>query len=467
MRHPTHAGRRPAALLLCLLFALALAAAEAAVPPALSKQALEILTRSVGFRTVLGEGQVPAYAAYLSTVLQSGGFAAADIEITPMGETATMVARYPGSDPAAKPIVIAAHMDVVSAHREDWDRDPFVAIVEDGFVFGRGTADNKFGIVSMVAALLWLKEEGFRPRRDILLALTGDEETSQSTTAVLAERLKHAEMLLNSDAGGGELGDDGKPVVYALQAAEKTYMDFEVTFTNPGGHSSRPGPKNAIQDMARAISNIAAFRFPARSSELTQAYLRAAGRLQPGEVGDAMLRYAEDPTDQSAYDLLASKPGYVGQLGTTCVATMAKAGHAPNALPQSAMVNINCRVFPGESVESVQTTLARVIDDPAASIAVVGEPVPSDASPLREDVMQALRRAIDLRAPGLPIVPSMSAGATDGLYFRNLGVPSYGVSGIFMHPEDSFAHGLNERVPVATIDGAVLQWRSLLRDLSR
>jgi acetylornithine deacetylase/succinyl-diaminopimelate desuccinylase-like protein len=358
-------------------------------------------------------------------------------------------------------------MDVVSANREDWDRDPFVAVVEDGYVFGRGTTDNKFGIVSMVAALLWLKEEGFRPRRDILLALTGDEETSQATTAVLAERLKHAEMQLNSDAGGGELDDNGRPVVYALQAAEKTYIDFEVTFTNPGGHSSRPGPKNAIQDMARAVSKVAAYRFPARSNELTQAYLRAAGPLHPGKVGKAMIRYAEDPSDQAAYDLLASEPGYIGQLGTTCVATMAKAGHAPNALPQRAMVNINCRVFPGESVESVRSTLARVIDDPAASIAVIGEPVPSDASPLREDVMRALRRAIDLRAPGLPIVPSMSAGASDSLYFRNLGVPSYGVSGIVMHPKDSYAHGLNERVPVATIDGAVLQWRSLLRDLAR
>jgi acetylornithine deacetylase/succinyl-diaminopimelate desuccinylase-like protein len=467
MQHPTRAGRRLASLLLCLPLAPALADAESDVPPAISQQTLEVLTRSIGFRTVQGEGQVPAYAAYLSTVLQSGGFAASDIDITPMGETATMVARYPGSDPKAKPIVIAAHMDVVSAHREDWERDPFVAVVEDGYVFGRGTADNKLGIVSMVAALLWLKEEGFKPRRDILLALTGDEETSQSTTAALAEKLRHAEMVLNSDAGGGELGDDGKPVVYAMQAAEKTYMDFQVTFTNPGGHSSRPGAKNAIHDMARAISKVAAFRFPARSSELTKAYFRAAGPLQPGEIGRAMLRYAEDPTDRAAYDLLASKPGYVGQLGTTCVATMATAGHAPNALPQNAMVNINCRVFPGESVESVQTTLARVIDDPDASIAVVDKPVPSDASPLREDVMQALRRAIDLRAPGLPIVPSMSAGASDSLYFRNLGVPSYGVSGIFMQPKDSFSHGLNERVPVATIDGAVLQWRSLLRDLSR
>ena len=465
--HQIHAWHRLGVLFLCFLSVPVLAAAETAVPPAISAQALEILKRSVGFRTVQGEGQMPAYAAYLSGLLQDAGIAAADITIAPHGETATLVARYRGTDPAAKPIVIAGHMDVVSAFREDWVRDPFTAVVEDGFVFGRGSADNKFGISTMVATLAWLRQEGFRPRRDIVLALTGDEETSQSTTAILAEQLKHAEMLLNSDAGGALLGDDGKPMVYGMQAAEKTYMDFEVVFTNPGGHSSRPVAKNAIYDMARAITRIAAHRFPARNSELTQAYFRAAGALTPGEVGAAMRRYAEDPSDQTAYELLVSEPEHVGQLGTTCVATMAKAGHALNALPQNAMVNINCRVFPGETVESVQATLERVIDDPAATVAVIATPVPSDASPLRDDVMQALRRAINLRAPGLPIVPSMSAGATDSLYFRNLGVPSYGVGGIFMHSKDSYAHGLNERVPLASLDGALLQWRSLLRDLSR
>jgi acetylornithine deacetylase/succinyl-diaminopimelate desuccinylase-like protein len=443
------------AIFLSLQLVAAASASDSGVPKAISGQALEILTRSVGFKTVIGEGQVPVYAAYLAGVLKDGGFAAEDITITPYGETATLVARYRGRDPAARPIVIAGHMDVVSAFREDWERDPFTAVIENGYVFGRGSSDNKFGIATMVATLLWLRQEGFRPRRDILLALTGDEETTQSTTAALAQQLKHAELLLNSDAGGALLG------------AEKTYMDFQVAFTNPGGHSSRPAASNAIYDMARAISKIAAFRFPARSSELTRAYFRAAGPLTPGEVGAAMLRYAEDPADQAAYDLLARQPEHVGQLGTTCVATMAKAGHAPNALPQGAMVNINCRVFPGESVDSVQTTLERVIEDPAATVTVVNKPVPSDASPLRDDVMRALRKAIDLRAPGLPIVPSMSAGATDGLYFRNLGVPSYGVGGIFMHPSDSYAHGLNERVPIATLDGALLQWRSLLRDLSR
>ncbi len=464
--HPNFSGRRLGVILLCLL-PVAASAAKPAVPPDISERSLEILKRSIGFKTAIGEGQVPAYAEYLAGELKAGGFAADDIKITTHGETATLLAWYRGSDPDLKPIVIAAHMDVVPALREDWERDPYVAVVEDGYVFGRGSADNKFGIASMVATFLWLRQEGFKPRRDVVLALTGDEETSQNTTAVLAEELKHAEMLLNSDAGGAYLGDDGKPVVYAMQAAEKTYMDFEVSFTDPGGHSSRPGAKNAIYELAGAISRIAAFRFPAQSSELTKAYFRATGAVTAGPTGEAMLRYAEDPSDRAAYEILASQPEYVGQLSTTCVATMAKAGHAPNALPQRAMVNINCRVFPGESVESVRSALVAVIDDPLAQVKVLGKPVPSDASPLREDVMKALRKAIDLRAPGLPIVPSMSAGASDSLYFRNVGVPSYGVSGIFMHPKDNFAHGLNERVPVATIDGALIQWRSLLKQLAR
>jgi acetylornithine deacetylase/succinyl-diaminopimelate desuccinylase-like protein len=252
-----------------------------------------------------------------------------------------------------------------------------------------------------------------------------------------------------------------------MQAAEKTYMDFEVTTTNPGGHSSRPGARNAIYDLARIIDRLAAFRFPPKSNEITKAYFKAAGGITPAPAGPAMLRYADNPDDREAYELLASYPEYVGQVGTTCVATMLRGGHAPNALPQSATVGINCRVFPGESVEYVQSTLLKVIDDPDAQIRLLYPAVPSDPSPLREDVMKALRKAIDLRAPGLTIVPSMSAGATDSLHFRNAGVPSYGVGGAFMHPKDSFAHGLNERVPVATIDGALVQWRSLIRDLSR
>ena len=465
--HATHSGRRLGAILLLLVPLAAAAAKDTAIPADISASSLEMLKRSVGFKTVAGEGQVPAYAEYLAGELKAHGFADEDVKVTPMGETATLTAVYRGSDPKLKPLLVASHMDVVVAKREDWERDPFTAVVENGFLFGRGSADNKFGLVTSVNAVFWLKKEGYKPKRDIVIVLSGDEETSQTTTAKLAEQLKGAELLLNSDAGGARLNDAGKPDVYTMQAAEKTYMDFEVTTTNPGGHSSRPGPTNAIYDLARAIDKVAAFRFPARLSELTKAYFKAAGPLTPGPTGAAMLRYADNPQDKEAYELLYSQPEYIGQLGTTCVATMLRGGHAPNALPQSATVNVNCRVFPGESVESVQSTLVKAIDDPKAQVKLVSHPVPSDASPLRDDVMTALRKALDLRAPGLPIVPSMSAGATDSLYFRNIGVPSYGVGGLFIHTKDSFSHGLNERIPVASIDGAVIQWRSLIRDLSR
>jgi carboxypeptidase PM20D1 len=465
--HLLLSGRRLGTVLLCLAPLAGAAAEKTAIPPDVSAKAIEMLKRSVGFRTAEGEGQVPAYAEYLAGELVAHGFAREDIEITPRGETATLVARYRGTDPDAKPILVASHMDVVPAEREDWERDPYVATVEDGYLFGRGASDNKLGLVTSTVALFWLKQEGFKPRRDVILVLSGDEETDMTTTKALAAELKGAELLLNSDAGGAYLGDDGNPTVYAVQAAEKTYMDFEVTYTDAGGHSSRPGPNNPIYGLARALGKVAVFHFPARTNELTKAYFKAAGAITPAPVGPAMLRYAENPADREVYALLASHPEYVGQLGTTCVATTVRGGHAPNALPQSATANINCRVFPGETPDEVRSTLVSVIDDPKAQVKLLGEPVPSDPSPLREDVMNALRRAVDLRAPGLPIVPSMSAGATDSLHFRNAGVPSYGVGGTFMHPKDSFAHGLNERVPVATIDGAVIQWRSLIRDLAR
>lgn len=460
-------GRRVAALVACLLPIAATAAGkDTAIPADISAKSLEMLERSVSFKTVKDEGQVPAYAQYLAGELKAHGFAAEDITITPMGETATLTAVYRGSDPKLQPILVASHMDVVSAKREDWERDPFTPVVENGFLFGRGSSDNKFGLITSMNAIFWLKKEGFKPKRDVIIVLSGDEETSQTTTAALAQQLKGAELLLNSDAGGAYLGDDGKPTVYSMQAAEKTYMDFEVTTTNPGGHSSRPGPTNAIADLAKIIDRVSAFRFPARLSDLTKAYFKAAGPITPGKSGEMMLRYAADPADKEAYDYLYAQPEYIGQLGTTCVPTMLRGGHAPNALPQSATLSINCRVFPGETVDYVQSTLVKVIDDPKSQIKLIYKPVPSDASPLRDDVMKALRKALDLRAPGLPIVPSMSAGATDSLYFRNLGVPSYGVGGIFMHVKDSFAHGLNERIPVASIDGAVIQWRSIVRDLS-
>ena len=453
---------RPLASLVTALFIAALPALAAATP---SADALDLLKQSIAFHTVEGQGQVPAYAQFLAKRLEAGGIPAADIRIEPMGETATLVARYRGTG-KQRPLVISAHMDVVEARAADWERDPFTPIVEDGYLFGRGADDNKFDVAMIVTTLLQLKAEGFQPTRDIILALSGDEETSMFTTRALAKQFPDAEFVLNGDGGGGRLDTSGQPVVYDLQAGEKSYVDFEFTFTNPGGHSSRPTGKNAIAQLARAIERIAAYRFPLQRNELTRASLQATGERTPGPLGEAMLRFAATG-DAKAAAVLAAHPDTVGQIGTTCVPTMVRGGHALNALPQSATVSVNCRIFPGVSVESVRDRLVEVVADPEAKVTVLGDPSASDASPLRADIVTAVTKAVHARAPGLPIVPSMSAGATDSVHFRAAGIPSYGVSALFMRSEDAFAHGLNERVPLAAIDGALVQWHTLLTELAK
>lgn len=422
--------------------------------------------RSVAFRTVEGAGQVPKLAAYYASVLKSAGFADADIVITPMGETATLAAKIKGRDAKLKPLLMIGHMDVVAADRADWTRDPFVPVEENGYIFGRGAEDNKYDVAMMVATLAQLKKQGWTPRRTVILLLSGDEETAMVTTRALAAQYKDAEMLLNGDGGGGLLNEEGKPVLYQLQAGEKTYADFEIAFTDPGGHSSAPTPGNPIYRLAKAIDRIDAYQFPAMRNELTRASLALSANRIGGEVGAAMRRYAETG-DAAAAELLSTRPEFVGQVRTTCVATMAQAGHALNALPQSAKVMVNCRIFPGVAIEAVKAELVKVVADSGATVKTLGDPLASDASPLRTDVMKVVRDAVTARSPDIIVMPGMSAGATDSLYFRALGVPSYGVSSLFMKAEDGFAHGLNERVPVAGIGESLLQWDTVLRALAK
>jgi acetylornithine deacetylase/succinyl-diaminopimelate desuccinylase-like protein len=313
-----------------------------------------------------------------------------------------------------------------------------------------------------------LKREGWKPGRDVILALSGDEETQQQTARKFAGDLKNAELVLNGDAGGGELSEDGKPEAYALQAAEKTYADFTVTVTDPGGHSSRPGSANAIYRMAQDLERLAAYRFPAMQSEITMAGFKATAPGKPGAIGEALRRYVANPKDEAAIQVLSADRDFVGQLRTTCVATMINGGHATNALPQKVTANVNCRIFPGTPSEEVRQAIVKILADPEAKVERQNDgAIDAGASPLRPDVLAAVTKAVHARYPGLPVVPAMSAGATDSMFFRALGVPAYGVAGVFMKSSDDFAHGLNERVPVATIDGALAQWESILRDLAR
>ncbi|WP_428408735.1 M20/M25/M40 family metallo-hydrolase [Hyphococcus sp.] len=452
------------------LFVSALPFAAAAqdaplTPPELTAKTIDLLGKTIAIESVEGKGKVPAVAELISAELQKGGFAKDDIVIERHGETATLVATYKGTGEKG-PILLSAHMDVVGANPEDWTRDPFTMVEEDGFLFGRGVTDNKFGMVMMVQTLIRLKQEGFTPNRDLVLALSGDEETTMATTMILADALEGADIVLNSDGGGGGLGEDGEPVAYYLQGAEKTYADYTVTFTNAGGHSSLPRKDNAIYDLAKAALNISNYEFPVMWSDITLESFRQAAAQTEGELGKAMADFAANPKDKKAIKILSERPEYVGQLRTTCVATQLDGGHAPNALPQRAEMNVNCRIFPGVDPAEVEAKLVELIDNPDATVELADEVHYSDASPLRDDVVAAVRKAVDKRYPGLPIVPEMSAGASDSLHFRAHGIDSYGVSGIFMKPSDMYAHGLNERVPVAAVDGALDHWHTLLTALA-
>jgi acetylornithine deacetylase/succinyl-diaminopimelate desuccinylase-like protein len=456
-----------------LAVALAAGSAQAQTNPQAEAQALELLKRGVAFRTVAGAGnQTPEYAAYLKSALVAGGFADEDVRIERIGDTAYLIARYRSTGKAkngAKPILISGHMDVVEAKPADWERDPFTPVIENGYLFGRGASDNKFDLSTFVASVIQLKREGFKPARDILLLFSGDEETGMKTTAALSEQFHDAELLLNIDGGGGDLDETGRPMMFGVQGAEKTYADFELSVTNPGGHSSAPRKVNAIYQLAAALEKVAAHEFPGQVNEITKAsWAAAAAKSADPKLADAMRRFAANPDDAEARAILRADPNYIGQTGTTCVATMVNAGHATNALPQRATANVNCRIFPGTPIEAVRAKLTEVVGDPEVKIAKVESgSVPSDASPLRPELMKVITRAVHARFPDVPVVPVMSSGATDSMWFRGKGVPSYGVSPLFMKASDSFAHGLNERIPVGEIGPAITFYKAILTDLAK
>jgi len=465
MKAPRALGSAAAAT---LLFCAGIGMAHADTTAEALPETMATLKHAISIPTVEGQHQVPVLAAYLAGKLKAGGFAASDVEIIPVGDTAALVARYRGTG-EGKPILLSGHMDVVAAKREDWTRDPFTLVEENGYLYGRGVADMKAAAVVLVQTLIRFKREGFRPRHDLILLLSGDEETAMASTIELAKRYHDAEFLLNADAGGGTLDPKtGKPLLYQIQAAEKTYADFQISLTSPGGHSSEPSADNAIYRLARIINRVAAHQFPPQSNEITLASLRALGAHTPGPLGAAMTRFATHPDDAAAAATISADPAYVGQIRTTCVATMLNGGHAVNALPQSASVNINCRIFPGTSVDSVRDTLVKLIDDKSASVTRVSTPpVLNAASPLRPDVIAAVTAAVHQRFPGVDVVPSMSAGATDSKHFRNAGVPSYGIDAAFTKPDDTFAHGLNERLPASEVAAGLEFWHRVLSQLAK
>lgn len=452
-------------------FALVAAPAAAQTDNAAARaDARATFERIIAMETSVNGRQTLAMAEYLADRFRSGGFAAEDVHVLPMGETASLVVRYRGDGSGGRPILILAHMDVVAALREDWERDPFTLIEENGYFFGRGTSDNKAAIALLTTTFLTLRAEGFTPTRDVILAFSGDEETNPVTAQALIrdhrDLLGDAEFALNSDGGGGELREeDGAPTAYSIQTAEKTFATFTLTARNPGGHSSAPRADNAIFDLSAAIARLQAYAFPVMWNETTIASFGDSAASTGGEIGAAMRRFAERPGDRRAADRLSREPGYVGQVRTTCIPTRLAAGHADNALPQSAVATVNCRIFPGTAVAEVQAQLQRLAGEDVEVALKSGLPA-SDPSPLREDVLAAVRTAVHAHYPGVPITPSMAAYYTDGMFYRAAGIPTYGVSEIFMKQSDGFAHGLNERVPVETFYNGLDHWRILITELA-
>ena len=377
-----------------------------------------------------------------------------------------LVVVLPGSSTMMKALLLLGHIDVVVAKREDWTRDPYKMVEENGYFYGRGTSDMKAMDAIWIDTMIRFKQSGYTPKRTIKLALTCGEETSWAFNGAqwLANNkpdLIAAEFALN-EGGGGRSDGHGRLVIANLHVGEKSAVNFRIEATNPGGHSSAPVPDNAIYELADALAKVRAYDFPVQMTDTTRAYFRTAGKARGDALGQAMMAVAANPTDKAAETVVDADKSYHSMLRTTCVATLLDGGHANNALPQRAGANINCRIFPGVSADEVRATLERVIADPRMTVKQVDSRGPlAVPPPLDPKVVEPARTLLAKYYPGVPFTPAMSTGATDGIYLEAIGIPSYGPPGLYGDPDGNGVHGLNERAIVK----AVYTGRDYLFDL--
>ncbi len=465
--HPT---RRPRScpLAAALVAGLLVVPASGQLDPH-DRLAREILDELVELNTTDSSGDTTKAAEAMAARLRAAGFPEQDVRVLgPNPRKGNLVARLRGRG-TGRPILLLAHLDVVEARKEDWspDLDPFTFVERDGYFYGRGTTDDKAMAAIWVANLIRYKQEGFIPARDLIVALTADEESGDYNGVqwLLANHreLIDAEYCLN-EGGGGRL-KNGRRLYNAVQAAEKVYLSFELEVRNPGGHSSLPVKDNAIYRLARGLARLADYEFPVRLNEITRTYFTRLADIESGEIAKAMRAVAQSTPDPAAVKRLAdASPLYNAQMRTTCVATRLDAGHADNALPQRARALVNCRLLPGTDPKEVEATIRRVVADEAITVRPVGTPTPSPPSPLRPDVMTAIEQVTRELWPGVPVIPVMSTGATDGLYLRNAGIPVYGVDGLFTDMDDVRAHGKDERIGVqAFYEGREFLYRLVKR----
>jgi acetylornithine deacetylase/succinyl-diaminopimelate desuccinylase-like protein len=435
-----------------MILASFVAAALFAVPPAPAQdeRLRAIYKELIEINTVDPTGDNTRAAEAMAARLRAAGFPAADVQVlAPAPGKGNLVARLRGTG-ARKPLLLVAHLDVVEARREDWTTDPFTLIEKDGYFYGRGTSDDKAMAAIWIATLIRLREEGYRPDRDIIVALTADEETGPANGVswlVNTHRdLIDADLALNEGAGGRM--KDGRYLANGIQASEKVFESFRLEVTNPGGHSSLPRKDNAIYRLAAGLGRLAAFDFPVQLSEVTRAYFERMAALTGGAEGEDMKAVLRNPPDAAAVARLSESPLSNALMRTTCVATRLDAGHAENALPQMARAIVNCRTLPGTPAGEVQATLVRVLADDAIGVTPVAPAKPSPPSPLRPDIMGPVEQVTAEMWPGVPVLPVMGTGATDSLYLRQAGIRAYGVSGLFGEIDDNRAHGRDERMGV-------------------
>jgi acetylornithine deacetylase/succinyl-diaminopimelate desuccinylase-like protein len=446
--------------MLVLAASLAMLCAVSAAAPRPDQLAFkEIFRQLVETNTSHSVGSCTAAAEKMAARLRTAGYPESDLHLFAVSEhpkDGGLVAVLPGADHSLKALLLLGHLDVVEARREDWTRDPFTLVEEDGYFYGRGTFDDKSMDAVWVDTLIRLRQQGPRPRRTIKMALTcGEEQGAEFTGAqylVEHERqLIDAAFALNEFAYG-VLDAQGHRVVMEIEAGEKTDQDYRLEVVNPGGHSSRPVKDNAIYQLAAGLTRLSNYTFPVQMNDTTRAYFSRMSRIVGGEQGAAMRALANDPTDAKAAAMLSQDPRLNAMLRTTCVATLLDAGHASNALPQRARATINCRIFPGVSIEAIHQTLITILAEPKISVTPIEPIYPvMQSPPLTPAIMKPIEQVTHEIYPGIEVVPVLQAAGTDAVYLAEAGIPVYGVSGMFVDPDLSNIHGLNERIRVQSL----------------
>ena len=445
------------ALAAAAVFASSTAGAQAPQPDEVAFRRL--YKELVETRTAFPEGDCTLAATRMAARLKAAGFADSDLHlIVPEGKPkdGNLVVIYPGKDPKAKAVLMLAHIDVVAAKREDWTRDPFTLVEEDGYFYARGAFDDKAQAAIWTDTLIRYKQQGYKPRRTIKMALTCGEEgggfvDGAQWLSTHNRDLIDAGIALNEGAGG-ELDASGKRVSHTVLAAEKHSAGFIFEVTNPGGHSSRPVPDNAIYHLIRAVDRVSRYEFPVQLDDANRGYFTRMSKIVGGEKGAAMSAILANPKDAQADALLSKDPSMHAMLRTTCVATQMQAGHAPNALPQRATAMINCRIFPGVPVDEVYQTLVKLADDPEVKITSPRDGFPEAPAPaMGPKVLGPVEKISEAMWPGVPVVPILQPGATDATFLNAAGIPTFGISGLFIDPDLGRIHGLNERIRVKSL----------------